>query len=171
MYSLAVNDIELLRWFLEHGAYPNATAAFFDLTPLSEAIHHGSYEAIEMMFEYHGSVEHGQLLYCAAGRCKEDRDRVLNLLFNKGVKGLNLRMYENQPTHVFDFAKRFDMYTPLQRAAALGFQDAVKCLLQKGARTDLKSTRYGKLAVDIARENNHPDIASLLEDQAVTSRG
>ena len=52
-------------------------------------------------------------------------------------------------------------YTPIHFAAQHGHNNAIKLLIQHGADTNLK-TQLGKTALDLARENNHPETAKLL---------
>ena len=54
--------------------------------------------------------------------------------------------------------------TALMWAAGFGRDDAVLVLLEAGARADLRDNR-GKSAPEIARENNHPGTAKLIESR------
>jgi len=69
-------------------------------------------------------------------------------------------------------------WTPLMVAAYRGYTDAVKELLKAGADPSLKNSqdsgwiwyRYGRTALDYAKEQGHKDIVQILQNQALSAR-
>ncbi|KAK0355369.1 hypothetical protein LTR02_006150 [Friedmanniomyces endolithicus] len=64
--AFAVENIDLCRWFLSHGADPNAGCGL-DITPLSAAVRYGPLEVIELLFNHGGTIECVQLLHLRCG--------------------------------------------------------------------------------------------------------
>jgi ankyrin repeat protein len=83
--------LELVRWLVQHGANPNARCKF-DITPLSLAATHASYEVIELLFELGASVKYGQPLTYAARHNRPDD--IIELLLRKGAL-VNSLMFQN----------------------------------------------------------------------------
>ena len=59
-------------------------------------------------------------------------------------------------------AVRSDGSSPLMEAAGSGKADWCKLLLERGANPDLKNAE-GDTASGIARQNNHPDVAEMID--------
>ena len=54
--------------------------------------------------------------------------------------------------------------TPLHQAALAGHADAVRVLLEHGARRDLRDTLWNGTAADWARHEGRPQIAAILDE-------
>ncbi|KAL8943728.1 MAG: hypothetical protein Q9211_000877 [Gyalolechia sp. 1 TL-2023] len=97
------HDIDMTRWFLDHGADPNrkTRGCWAECTtPLSWAVLFASLETIKMLFDRGGpeSNKHGYLLYHAAHRPTPDRLDVLEyIVFQGGLADVNKLEYHDDP--------------------------------------------------------------------------
>ncbi|KAJ5319016.1 uncharacterized protein N7506_011720 [Penicillium brevicompactum] len=154
----AVKDAEMTRWFLDHGANPNARCEV-DCTPLSYAVRNASLSVIELMLSRGGDVQKGQLLQRAVSRDEQLGD-VISLLVDKGAP-LNATMYEDGPT-----LQRFfpmSLGTALHIATEQGKTDAIRILIRLGADTGVKDAN-GDTALEWARKWNKTELVELLRD-------
>ena len=158
IFRLAIEDTDLVLWFLSHGADPNATCGL-DITPLSIAVRDASFDIIRLLFDHGGSIEHGQLLHFAAVRDFPDRLDVLNYLIGKG-SFVNSLMYENSADN-YEQEIISGLGTPLHSAAAAGYLDMVDMLLLRGADPSIKNSR-GKLAVEVAEYHGFSEVSDRL---------
>lgn len=158
--SSVLDDEDLSRWFLTRGADPNATAGVLDITPLSVAVEIAPRSIIELLFQYGGTTERGQLLHHAAMREGPDHVEVLDLLFAKGLTDVNGLLYGNHPDS-FQLMSNVGLGTPLHVAAEKGMQDTVQYLLDKGADLLIRDTR-ARLAIDCARSNRHFAVVEVI---------
>ncbi|KAL9594939.1 MAG: hypothetical protein Q9219_006745 [cf. Caloplaca sp. 3 TL-2023] len=156
--SLAVTDTKLMMWFLSHGANPDATCGI-DVTPLSIAVRHASFDNIRVLFDHGGSIKHGQLLHFAVNRDLPDRLDVLEYLLNKGAR-INDVMFENSPSS-YEQERLSGLGTPLNSAAKIGRLDVVDFLLSRGADPLIKDS-YGKLPIDKAKYYGWSDVIDRL---------
>lgn len=152
------DDEKLCKWLLEHGADPNAQSVL-DITPLSVAVQEASFSIIKLLFEYGGSIEHGQLLHYAIRRVRADYLEVLVFILDKGPH-VNQVMYENRPA-CYELQKPFGIGTPLHEAADMGRLDVVDVLLARGADPNIKDAR-GELAIERAERNNKVAVVERL---------
>ncbi|KAI9809655.1 MAG: hypothetical protein M1825_000087 [Sarcosagium campestre] len=135
----AIDDEEMMEWFLDHKASPNATCDM-DLTPLSHACLNGSFATVEFLFERGGgSIEHGQLLHVAAVRDLPDRVKLLDFLLGQGSP-INAIEYENC-AKVYKAESWRNLGTALHHAAQYGHLDAVKFLLAHGADPRIEDSK------------------------------
>ena len=81
---MAVTDEDLTKWFVTHGADPNAQWGLNE-TPLSIAVGNAPFKAIKLLFDRSATTEHGQLLHHAVYRWLNDRLEVLSYLLEKGA--------------------------------------------------------------------------------------
>lgn len=138
-----------MEWFLAHKASPNA-ACDMDVTPLSHACQRASLDSVKFLFERGGSIEHGQLLHCAAVR-DSGSPEVLAFLLDKGIP-IDAIEFENQPE--IYWAERWKgLGTALHKAAHKGKVEAVKFLLARGADPLIRDSKDdGRLAKDWAHD-------------------
>ncbi|KAJ9400282.1 hypothetical protein DTO282F9_2750 [Paecilomyces variotii] len=159
------DDIKLLRWFLDHGASPNKRCLIRDYTPLSCAVQHASFEAIQLLFQHGGSIEHGQLLHYASLRSHPDNLEVLKYIYDKNPNFnaaiINKLLDENSPR---DFAHNYraGLGTPLHFVALQGSLECVRFLVEKGANPWIQDP-YRKTALSIAIYANHEPVIRFLK--------
>ena len=86
----------LVRWFLTHGADPNAPAGEWDVTPLSGAVAQAPLSIIEMLFDHGGSTAHGQLVNYASDRTDPECVPILQFSVDRGAP-VNNTLWEDCP--------------------------------------------------------------------------
>jgi len=159
-HRLVFDDEVLTKWFLFHGANPNAQCGSgLDLTPLSIAVSEAPYSIIEMLFNHGGSIKHGQLVHYAVRRNMPDCLKVLKFLISRGAS-INHVMYYDCP-HCYHRQSAFGLGTPLHEAADEGKLDVVKFLLERGADPLVKDSR-GRLAIERAEHKAHTVVVEHL---------
>ncbi|KIX03847.1 uncharacterized protein Z518_07400 [Rhinocladiella mackenziei CBS 650.93] len=160
--SLAVQNADLVTWFLSHGANPNAGCQL-DLTPLSYAVQYAPFDVIKTLFDYGGSIHRGQLVHYAVRRDQPDTLEVLAYLLNKGAS-INDVMYQNQMDS-YRLQQAFGLGTPLHEAAQRGKLEVIRFLLEKGADPNITDS-LGQTAVQRAEISQHPEVADFMRRTA-----
>lgn len=110
----------LVRWFLAHGADPNAPAGEWDVAPLSCAVAQAPLRVIELLLDHGSSTAYGQLLNFACDRTDPECVPVLQYLLDHSAP-INDTLWENRP-ELADWAN-VGARTPLHNAAAAGNVD------------------------------------------------
>ena len=151
-------DEELTKWFLAHGADPNAICEL-DITPLSMAVASAPFDVIKLLFAQGGSTEHGQLLHYAATRAQDDRLEVLAYIFDKGMP-INDIMYQNS-IQSYTTKKQIPLGTPMHFAAEAGKLDVVRWLIEHGAHPLIRDS-IGSIPLGRAKAYNHRDVIEYL---------
>lgn len=157
------DDETMTRWFLDHGADPNAETRM-GVTPISRALIHASSDIIEMLFNHGGpqSVDHGQLLHHALHRETSDRLQVLEYLFTKGaLRVINQLKYRDRLDLFQEEHLTIGCGTPLHEAARLGKEDVVEFLVARGADPLIRDGR-GLLAIDCALQAGRGEVVEYL---------
>ncbi|KAK1061028.1 hypothetical protein LTR74_011369 [Friedmanniomyces endolithicus] len=157
--AYAVEDIDLCRWFLCHGADPNAGCGL-DKTPLSAAVQYGPLEVIELLFNHGGTIECGQLLHFAVWRHLSDRLDIVKYIIRKGAS-VNMLMYQNRPDCYIQ-REAFGLGTPLHAAATEGDLEVVRLLLDEGAEISIQDS-LGTFPYQLAEMYGHGAVATLLQ--------
>ena len=152
----------LVRWFLAHGADPNAPAGIWDVTPLSCAVAVAPLSTVQLLFDHGGSTAHGQLVNFATDRTDSDCVPILQYLVDRGAP-INDTLWENRP-ELSNWAN-VGATTPLHNAAAAGNIDSVRFLLEHGADRMKRSLNFRRLPLDSAMALKHMDIVKLLSDE------
>ncbi|KAL2408448.1 hypothetical protein ABEF93_003514 [Exophiala dermatitidis] len=156
--ALAVEDADLVTWFLSHGANPDAGCQL-DLTPLSYAVQYAPLDIIKTLFDHGGSVRTGQLLHYAVRRDQPDILEVLAYLLNKGAS-VNDVMYQHHPDS-YRLQQAFGLGTPLHEAAQLGKLEVIRFLLEHGADPNVVDS-LGQTVLERATIYGHPEVAAFL---------
>ncbi|BAE63378.1 unnamed protein product [Aspergillus oryzae RIB40] len=121
----AFEDVELLDWFLDHGADPNKESRIRDCTPLSYAVMEAPFNIVKYLFENGGQLKRGQLLHYAAMRRKDDSYEVLQFIYNEDPDynelQINKLLDEGTSHHLMNY--RSGLGTPLHYAASSGSVD------------------------------------------------
>lgn len=158
---------DIIRWFLDHGADPNAYSSLRAVTPLSRAVQFAPLTIVNLLFEYGGLADRGELLNFACKRKAEDRDtlRIIQLLLGKGAPVNNL-LFEGKPD-LYDVT----MFngTPLWNCCISGNTDAVRLLLQHGANPRKKPFVSEDFPIDVARNKGYQEIVGLLSEAMKSS--
>ena len=162
-YRHAVNDENLVRWFLAQGADPNASSEMCDITPLPRAVQRAPFEVIQLLFQHGGSTAQGQLLNMASDRTDPDTVAILQFLFDHGDTRINDTYLSTRPE--LNVRGCINNAAPLHHAARVGNIDSVRWLLRHGAnpwQRTVVTIGYGTTPVDSACYDNHMDIVDLL---------
>jgi hypothetical protein len=149
---------------LERGANPNAVSKQkWYSTPVSDAVKTASLATINLLLQYHGSVEQGQLLHHAVQRPSEgDRLQIVALILSKNPP-INEVQFQSIPG-IYAMYQAFDLGTPIYYAARTGHLDVVQLLGENGADQNIVSSR-GRLPVDVAESRGYTDIVSYLRSR------
>jgi ankyrin repeat protein len=154
---------ELSKWFLDHGADPNAPCAW-DFTSMSEAMYHASLDTIQMLFSRGGDITRGQLLHNAVWRDGPDTVVLVDLLLRKGAL-INEIQYQQHP-QAFAEQSMLGLGTPLHYAVETNREDLVTFLISHGADPSIRNTK-GRTAFDIADIRKNVNISQILRKDRV----
>ncbi|KAL8994486.1 MAG: hypothetical protein Q9169_005559 [Polycauliona sp. 2 TL-2023] len=162
----AVKDEDLVRWFLDHGADPNAPAREWQVTPLSWAVSDAPLSTIKLLFDHGGSAPRGQLVLHAAERKDPASIAVLQYLVDRGAP-TNEWLFETLP-EIHNWSAVNLGNTPLPRAASAGCIENVRFLLANGADPTKRGcplrTRVSELPIEAARRRSYDDVIQLLTE-------
>ncbi|KAL8902130.1 MAG: hypothetical protein Q9207_004862 [Kuettlingeria erythrocarpa] len=165
--SHAVEDIDLVRWFLAYGANPNARVPSWP-SPLEVAARKASLEVIELMVQHGGRIHPSNVLPSAAMTSLPNRTDVLAYLLDHGIS-VNVLQFEYDQ-HIFNLHWMRAFGTALHNAAENGNDELVKFLLERGADPSLKDS-VGKRALQYAEEKGHSTTMALLENSSAFATG
>ncbi|RMZ84161.1 hypothetical protein DV738_g783, partial [Chaetothyriales sp. CBS 135597] len=157
----AVPDYEVTKWFLDHGASPNARGRD-DQTPLSFAIVEASIPTIQLLLDRGGDIHKGQLLHHAVRRPTPDRVQVLQWLWDLGIdkSAINKIQYQDFPVD-YQLNKYSEIGTPLHDAVRYGHLDAVQWLIKHGA-DPMQIDPQRRLPLELAQARGQTEIADYL---------
>ena len=154
---LASNEAEIARILVSSGANPNL-GDLNGMTPLMHAVREGNIGAFLALYSVGAEIgikdQKGwtALHHCVATESaegKNDNNLLLaQMLLNRGA---NI----NGSTD--------DLSTPLMVAAAGGHVEAVKFLLEAGAKVDLLN-RFGENVIEVARQNEQYRVIAIVRD-------
>lgn len=148
-----------MRWFLDHGADPNAERIgqyrhSMGETALSKSMWHASFSAIKVLFEYGGpdTTRSGNLLWYTMNRDAPYRlGSIRYLLEREAVNDLTKVMYHDRPEAARQMEWVLGRQTPLNIPARGGRLDIVKLLVARGAGRMIPDSK-GRLAIDETRK-------------------
>ena len=154
-----------MRWFLNHGANPNAQAGEWDVTPLSSAAAVTPLSTIKLLFDHGGSIAQGQLLHHASDRTDPACVPILEYLVEQGAP-INQTLWEDRPD-LADWAN-LGASTPLYNAVAAENIESVRFLLRHGADRHKPTVNSGRLPIDVAQARKYTEIVKLLADEPIS---
>ena len=158
------HDIEMTRWFLDHGADPNRESRGWAEcnTPLGWAVANASLDIIKLLFDRGGSIKHGDLLIHVAYRKNPDRIQVVEYLLAKGaLADINKLRYHDNPALSYERNHFFECDAAIHMAARVGHLDVVELLIARGTDPLLPNSK-GQLAIDVTRQANHDNVVDYL---------
>ncbi|KAL8964630.1 MAG: hypothetical protein Q9197_006859 [Variospora fuerteventurae] len=155
-----LHDIDLVRWFVTHGANPNVAAPSWP-SPLEVAAWRASLEVIQILVQHGGRVYPGNALPAAAKTSLPDRTHVLAYFLDQGAPIDTIEYDFNKKVYQLFGVKAFG--TALHHATKRGNEQLVRFLLERGAKVSLKDS-MGKTALQYAQELDHAGIVSILEE-------
>ncbi|CAI7589821.1 unnamed protein product [Penicillium bialowiezense] len=162
-----VTNLPLLRWFLDHGADPNAGQAHTSndrrggsstrsCAALEAAAAHGEVEAVGLLLDAGARIEYGVPLHLAAGACPT---------------GVNPHATRVIPTRKFDIGRipimalllsaQMVVQYPIVHAVMAGATERVRWLLEHGANPHAKGD-FGT-AIEYARGMRCDEIVKVIE--------
>lgn len=155
--SRVIFDEPLVRWFLSHGADPNAPAPRLARTPVMSAGVHAPLSIVQLFHAYGGS--HLDVLQSAAESPEEGRLQVMEFLLDHGadIDAVKWKHHEES----YRSFEALELGTALHYAAKNGYADRVQLLLASGADPDVLDST-GKTALDLARAYGRDNTATLL---------
>lgn len=131
-----------------------------DYTPLSIVVAYASFSTVQLLFNYEGTVRHGQLLHYIALRTEPDRLQVLDYILLQGAIGINSLLHQHRPNN-YEMLKPFGLGTPLHATATKGLLDTVQHLIGYGANPMITDSK-GYLAIECVRYANHSSVVDFL---------
>lgn len=148
-----------MRWFLDHGADPNAERIGqyrypMGETALSKSMWHASFSAIKVLLEYGGpdTTRSGNLLWYTMNRDAPYRLGVIRYLLEREAgKDLTKVVYHDRPEAARQTEYVLGRQKPLHIPARGGKLDIVKLLVARGAGPIILDSK-GRLAIDEARK-------------------
>jgi ankyrin repeat protein len=155
----AVKKPKLVKWYLAHGADPNARG-MHDETPLSNAVRDASFRTIRRMFRNGGSVEFGQLVHYAVHRKAADRLDVMQYLLGHGANVNKVQFQDHAPS--FYYYGWMGLGTALHTVADAGDLEMVLFLVDQGARVDILDGRW-RTAMERAQKKKHSTVVNYLQ--------
>ncbi|KIW81107.1 hypothetical protein Z517_04130 [Fonsecaea pedrosoi CBS 271.37] len=160
-------DEDVVRWFLVHGADPNAFATKYRVTPLSRAVQYAPLKIVQLLLDFGGSATTGELVWFACQRPAEDPDAltILKLLYNRGAPVDNVLFADFNDLRDVSISTG----TPLWVSIGKGDVARVQFLLDRGASLLAKEPGLDLSPLEKARHCVNQEIAKIVS-QAATSR-
>lgn len=157
----ALHDEDLVKWFLDHGADPNASVPGWP-SPMNIAAMRGSLPIIKLLVLNGGRVNQG-VLQSAVKTSGTGRAEVLEFLLSQGAPIDEVEYEWDEATFKKHWARAYG--TALHHAAKRGNEEIVAFLIKKGARQDIKDS-LSMTAIQSASKNGHEKVVGILmEDQ------
>lgn len=149
----------LTRWFLAHGASPNAPASLLFRTPIMLAASFAPLSTVKLLCAHAESLD--DVLQSAAESDAEGRLEVMEFLLDEG-SDINAIKWEHHASSYHNF-EGAGLGTALHYAIIGGFKDRIELLLKRGARVDVPNS-MGQTALEVARVYGRDYIQALFGD-------
>ena len=161
--SYAITNEPLVRWFLSHGASPDASAPQNARTPVSTACAKAPLHIIKLFYAHGAS--HVDALQSAAESPADGRLEVLTFLLDNGAD-INAVKWEHNEEAYRTWAL-FGLGTATHYAARGGYVDRVELLLSRGANVNALDSN-GLTSLEVAREHGRAEIVAMLTSRSST---
>ncbi|KAL9111606.1 MAG: hypothetical protein Q9187_007899, partial [Circinaria calcarea] len=159
-----LDDEHLTRWFLAHGADPNAACDYGD-TPFTIGCAHAPLHIIKLLVSHGGDVGRTGALHGAATAGRPGRVDVLAYLLDCGAP---IDAIDREDHKSFHYFSAMGLGTALHCAAQCGHKDEAAFLLERGADRDAKDTR-GRTPQELAEKHQREEVVKLLSEWASAS--
>ncbi|KAI1300887.1 hypothetical protein F5Y03DRAFT_221226 [Xylaria venustula] len=170
--AFVLHNEELVRWFLAHGADPNAETSM-GMTPFLKAVGHEPLSMVKLLHEAGGSIDIAVPFACIPSAPTrppaEDRLEVLRYLLDLGADPNAPKWAHNRKGAHTDF----NWGSTLNAVLANGRADLAEELLRRGARTDSRSFNIAsrdETALEIAARRA-PSLVPLIEEYRAREKG
>lgn len=164
MFRQVLEDEEIVKWFLDHGANPNKASSGWP-SPLEQAASTASLSVIRLLVQYGGRIHPSNVAPWTAKGSKSGRMEVLAYFLEQGATVNDVEYQFDQS--IFKQHWRRSFGTALHHASRRGNEEMVRFLLERGARLDIKNS-MNKTAVELAEEGGHESIVSILKSHERT---
>ena len=154
-----VDNEDLVKFFVEHGADPNiGTSDRLQPNTIETAAMYASLDTVQLLVQKgHAKVNNGHPLHMAAAIPRQSRRPIMQYLLDKGC---DVNQLDDLPVKLHIGAPLHWAVLPYQEAS-----EHIKLLIEKGADISLKN-RHGETPLDLTQQNdlgNHAeDIVRLL---------
>jgi|SRR5215469_914111 len=168
----ALNNKDIIRWFLEHGANPNG-ACLHGCTVTTAAAQSSPLCVIKLLVEHGGTLTGTDVIALAAvshNNGRPGRLEVVEYLLDNGAP-INTYLFENSFDEVPSMISMYGLETALQHATRGGKKDMVELLLRRGADKDNQGRYFasccikGGTALEIAEMKGFNEIIRLLKGE------
>ncbi len=160
-----LEDEELVKWFLAHGANPNRAPSGWP-SPMEKAAHTASLSVIKMLVQHGGEIRSSNVVPSTAKGSKPGRLEVLEYFLDQGATVDDVE-YQHDVS-IFKKYWRRSFGTALHHAARRGNEEMVKFLLERGANQEIKNS-MNKTALELAEEGGYENIVSILRHHGSSS--
>lgn len=138
--AIRLNNLELVKWFLAHGATPRLDSTEFTYrTPLTDAVNYASIDIVKLLVANGAEVNHGNLLHELCESSCPSRLEILDYLISQGAPVNQFEEASNP--RLSECSNQFGIGTPLHNAAKCNNLAMAKALLSHGADPRLQDNR------------------------------
>lgn len=154
--AITANDIELVQWFLSHGAEADLRPTRYKAyTPLTFAVVYASMDIVQLLVAHGARADRGRLLASMCASRMPGRLEMIQYLVDQGAPV--------NDSEIFSISNA-SPDTPLYRAVRHDRPAFAAILLSFGADRRLKNHR-GKTPLDLARKLKLTRMIELLEEE------
>lgn len=159
--AIALNNLELVKWFLAHGATPRLNATNFTCrTPLTHAVGCASIEIVKLLVTHGAELDRGNLLHELCESNYPGRLEVLDYLVSQGAPISQIE--EVSDVQLFKVTEQFGIGTPLHNAVRHDNLVIAVALLGHRANRTIEDSK-GRTPLDWAKQLGVARMIELLE--------